>query len=473
MHYICRNITVNIIFMNTRILLASLLLTACSFSLFSQEYKEVEGQPKMGAYKTTFQKNKFKDNWTFSFGSGAQILLGEDDSKGDFGSRITYAPTFSVSKYFSPIWGLKVGFTGGSLHGYNDGLYGTYRKWNNGSKAYQGAGYIGTPGYPSGVDAHKNMNSWDPSWAYRGWGVGDGFSGVTTDGNGQWAWDPGNVPDRSKALYMQHVRYVGMNINFMFDVITLFGNYNPKRFFDLTPFAGIGVYHTFKHMGNDAYTMAGINGGLTAKFRLSDKVKLFAEVTGTMLPDDFDGHAGDDVAFDAVAQATGGISFTVGKSTWDVAEPTNYGLINDLNNKINDLQAALAIPCPTCPPCPEPVVIENIVEEKPIVFLPDPVFFRIDKSVIDAPEWEKIEKAVSYLKKHPDANVVVTGYADKKTAYPAYNLKLSERRSKVVAKALIDKYGINPMRVSINWEGDQIQPFNINEWNRVVIFVLE
>jgi outer membrane protein OmpA-like peptidoglycan-associated protein len=111
--------------------------------------------------------------------------------------------------------------------------------------------------------------------------------------------------------------------------------------------------------------------------------------------------------------------------------------------------------------------------QTPIVFLPDPVFFRIDKSVIDRGEWNKIAKAASYLNNNPGVRIVVTGYADRQTAYPAYNLKLSEKRAKTVSKALVERYGINPTRISVHWEGDYVQPFSINEWNRVVIFVIE
>lgn len=147
-------------------------------------------------------------------------------------------------------------------------------------------------------------------------------------------------------------------------------------------------------------------------------------------------------------------------------------LINRLNNQVNTLRETIANQkCPTCPPPPPPV--EVVRPSTDIKFLPDPVFFRIDKSVIDQSEWIKIDKAANYLNQHPEVNVVVTGYADKKTAYPEYNMKLSERRSKAVSQALVEKYGINPARVSINWSGDRIQPFTVNEWNRVVIFVIE
>lgn len=132
---------------------------------------------------------------------------------------------------------------------------------------------------------------------------------------------------------------------------------------------------------------------------------------------------------------------------------------------------------------PEPVVeastppIETKIEIKQPVkepfFLPDPVFFRINKSVIDPSEWGKIELAVNYLNEHPGSTVVVTGYADKKTGNTKINLRLSEERSNAVAKALQEKYGININRISINWKGDGLQPFEFdNDKNRAVLFLI-
>jgi outer membrane protein OmpA-like peptidoglycan-associated protein len=457
------------------------------FSVDAQEIEEVatstavdiQTEGKYNAYKTTWLKNRFKDTWFITIGSGAQVLFGEDDSKADFSKRITYAPSLTIGKYFSPIWGLRLQLTGGTLHGFNDGISGIYRKWNKGPDNYQGRGYAGTPGYPN--DADSKMLHWDPQWNYMGYTWESGQ--ITASGDG-YEWIPGRpgvVGGKPQNMYMQHVRYAAANLNFMFDLLTLFGDYNPRRVFEITPFAGISYAHVFPHMGNEVYDVAGVNGGLNAKIRLTDKFDLNFEGNATLYPEDFDGHLGDDVAVDMVAQGLIGITYKIGKSTWDVANPVNYEMVQDLNEKINILRAQLdaqaANPCPNCPPCPEgevtEVVHDTIYATKDYKFLPDPVFFRIDKSVIDASEWSKIEKAVSYLGDNPYTNVVVTGYADRKTAYPAYNLRLSERRAKTVAKVLTTKYGINPLRVSINWEGDKIQPFEVNEWNRVVIFVIE
>ncbi|MFV0469967.1 MAG: OmpA family protein [Dysgonomonas sp.] len=445
--------------MNKKFLFITCLTLAMAFNLSAQTQEVPEKSNKANAYKTTWEKNRFKDNWFISFGSGAQIIRGEDDDKGSFSKALTYAPSLTIGKYFSPIWGLRLNLTGGSLHGYNDGRSGYYRKWN----------------YRDG-NQYVKQSTWDPQWTAMGWGTPDNIINqdivFNNNNNGEYEWTPG----RNGKLYMQHVRYAAANVDFMFDFLTLIGDYDPKRTFDVTPFAGVSLFHVFPHMENYFYNGFGANAGIQAKFRINDKLKLFVEGTFTAYPDDFDGQGGDNVTNDFVAQAVGGLTLNIGKSTWSVCEPTNYQYIKDLNNQINDLQQQLQdlkntpVQCPPCPPPPTEKVKE---ENKQVNFLPDPVFFRIDKSIIDANEWAKIDKAANYLNRHPEANVVVTGYADKQTAYPSYNLKLSERRSKTVAKALIEKYGINPLRVSINWEGDKIQPFSINDWNRVVIFVLE
>ena len=50
-----------------------------------------------------------------------------------------------------------------------------------------------------------------------------------------------------------------------------------------------------------------------------------------------------------------------------------------------------------------------------------------------------------------------------------YNMQLSEKRARAVAKELIDKYGISSSQITIEWKGSDVQPYNENNWNRVVI----
>jgi len=128
-------------------------------------------------------------------------------------------------------------------------------------------------------------------------------------------------------------------------------------------------------------------------------------------------------------------------------------------------------PMETSKPVETKVEIREPVK-KPF-FLPDPVFFRINKSIIDPNEWAKIELAVNYLNENPGATCVVTGYADKKTGNTAINLRLSEQRSNAVARAMQEKYGIAANRISVNWKGDGLQPFEFdNDKNRAVLFLI-
>ena len=76
------------------------------------------------------------------------------------------------------------------------------------------------------------------------------------------------------------------------------------------------------------------------------------------------------------------------------------------------------------------------------------------------------------MNKYPNAKIVITGYADKKTGNSRINERLSKQRSAAVAEALQAK-GISASRISSSFKGDTIQPFNVNEENRVSICVAE
>jgi len=113
---------------------------------------------------------------------------------------------------------------------------------------------------------------------------------------------------------------------------------------------------------------------------------------------------------------------------------------------------------------PQPKVVEPVKTEL------EPVFFRIDKSIIDPEQEIKVQRAAEFLKANPGSKLHVVGYADVETAYPKYNMALSQRRSKAVANQLVKKYGIDSKRLILDWKGDTVQPFAINEKNRVVMF---
>ncbi len=74
------------------------------------------------------------------------------------------------------------------------------------------------------------------------------------------------------------------------------------------------------------------------------------------------------------------------------------------------------------------------------------------------------------MKDNPDQCVAIVGYADKDTGTSDYNMTLSKRRAQAVNDMLVNTYGINPDRLSIQAEGSNVQPYEENNWNRIVIF---
>ena len=137
------------------------------------------------------------------------------------------------------------------------------------------------------------------------------------------------------------------------------------------------------------------------------------------------------------------------------------GQINAANQTINDLKKKLA-ECEARP--------TQIVEEKKETTLQPIVIFRQGKSTIDAAQYASVEMVAKYMKNHPEAKVVVKGYASPEG--PAeLNQKLSEARATAVANALIKRYKISKDRITTQGLGATSEISEENDFNRVAMFV--
>lgn len=99
------------------------------------------------------------------------------------------------------------------------------------------------------------------------------------------------------------------------------------------------------------------------------------------------------------------------------------------------------------------------------------VRFTINSSKISDEEMVNVYNTAQYLKENPSVNVLIKGYADKDTGTSDYNKALSQKRAQAVYDALTKTYGISKNRLAIEAEGSTQQPYNVNNWNRIVIFV--
>lgn len=270
------------------------------------------------------------------------------------------------------------------------------------------------------------------------------------------------------AQLMQHNKYAAAHVDLLWDVTNFWAPYRESKVFRLIPWVGFGYAQRFKTTESAEFARTEsptLNAGIQMAFRVSKRVDITLEGQYSMLNEQFN-RVNYKHLTDGVAQLSAGLTFKLGKTDFEVLEPMDYGLLNDLNGQINSLRAAndeLSKRPVSCPDCPEVIAAEEVVN-----IVDNVVYFRLNSAKIDKNQQINIYNTAEFMK-NTSAPIKVIGYADKDTGSSKYNLGLSEKRARAVAKELIDKYGINSNQISIEWRGSDVQPYGTNNWNRVVI----
>ena len=262
-------------------------------------------------------------------------------------------------------------------------------------------------------------------------------------------------------------KYVATNVDAMLNLSNLFCGWNPKRAFSFYGFVGAGWNHAFdngakdivtndnyqlKYLWNDTKNAIQGRGGLGVNIRLSDAVDFNIEGNANVLTDHYNSKkAGNaDWYFNALA----GFTIKLGKG---YVAPAPAPVVEETPAPVEE---------------PKPVVKQE--EPKPVVIeaLRRDIFFEINKTVIRDSEKTKIDDLVEYMNKYPQSKVVVTGYADVDTGTAKINLNLSKGRAAAVVEAL-KAAGIDESRISSDFKGDTVQPFNTAAENRVSICIAQ
>ncbi len=127
-----------------------------------------------------------------------------------------------------------------------------------------------------------------------------------------------------------------------------------------------------------------------------------------------------------------------------------------------------------------PVVPEEPVKptepEKPAVqsavdYLNEHFYFAINSTDVNSAEYEESMKVIAdYVKKNPDTQIIIRGYADQGTGNVDLNNRISKNRAVNVANTLIRKYGVPYKAIWVRWYGGGVQPYIKNaKSNRLVI----
>lgn len=291
------------------------------------------------------------------------------------------------------------------------------------------------------------------------------------------------------AIHWQNInydkaKYVNASVELMWDMFNSF-KVNPRRVFSIVPFVGVGGTYVWDYnnpQGNDLQRngkvrkdqwLLPVSAGIQFRFRLCKYVDFFAEGRFQLYGDNFNNTISGN-PIEANLTAIGGFNFNIGGSDFKSYNPCDYlGYINTLNNQVNDLRGELATTAAALAaaeaqlPCPEVTTAPAEAAAAPLL---STVRFKINSDVIEDYEQVNVYNIAQWMKANPNANVTIAGYADKDTGTSEYNMALSKRRAEAVRSALVNDYGINPDRLSMQAQGSSVQPYSENNWNRIVIF---
>lgn len=287
------------------------------------------------------------------------------------------------------------------------------------------------------------------------------------------------------------------------DLANLFGGYNHRRVFSPYLFVGGGVAYGFDngamkvtktdpkayfgHLWEKHVVSPVGRYGIGTGIRLSDAVALTLEVNGNLLNDKFNSKRVDnpDHQFNALA----GLKFAFGKTT-----RPSQAYLDELAAKRAQEEAERAARLAAERAEAERLAAERAAREREEAerlaaeraareraeaerlaaeMSRRNTFFTINSAEISSEEAGKFDRYIDWLKANPGVRIVIEGYADKGTGTHGYNQKLSDRRAAAVKDFLVGK-GIAASRIiSVEGNGDRIQPFAENDLNRVVIITIE
>lgn len=280
----------------------------------------------------------------------------------------------------------------------------------------------------------------------------------------------------------------------------LFG-YKENRFFTLKGYLGLGAIYTFAfdqdkadwlqhptyaegngHVGGSllpkgyAYKVDTDNHwyfaghvGLIGDFRINDawSVNVDASFNGT--DDAYNGVRYRRV-YDSYVNLMAGATYRFkdgdGQRRLVYSHYIDKDVVDELNNMLQNTRDSLEL-------AKQPIVnsYENVAYNE---MLQTTVSFYIDKTFVTDAQKRNIRSVAKFMQTHPDVDVIITGYADVQTAYPKYNMMLSKKRAQNVYDILTQEYGADKNRLSMDYKGDEEQPFElVNEWNRAVVFYIK
>ncbi len=341
--------------------------------------------------KHKVETNRFWDNWFISVGGGAQMYFGDHDRQMSFGDRLSPALDIAVGKWFTPGIGVRVMYSGLSLKGATQ---------NN---------------------IHSN---------------GKPISGKPWEG--YW-------------LKEQEIDFFNLHGDVLFNLSNLFCGYSETRFWNCSPYVGIGWMRAWEHPSSREISA---NLGILNSFRVSPAIDINLDLRGTLVNDRFDGETGGRRE-EGLFAATIGLTYKFPKRGWNRSHTVvmyDNDALNELREKMNAMSAENARLQQAIAEGNQSAA-ETIVRKMEVA-APNLVTFQIGKSELSRENRVNLGFLAKVIKTtDPNAVYTITGYADAGTGTDAINSRLSQERAQAVYDCLVKEYGIPTSQLRIDHKG--------------------
>ncbi|MEG1616813.1 MAG: hypothetical protein RR202_05730 [Bacteroidales bacterium] len=362
-------------------------------------------------YKTKYT-SKFFDNFYIQASFAERLMFGEEDTQLKFSKRVQPGFQIAVGKKLFPAFGVRLGFGGARLNGWNSGIPGFYQ------------------------------------------------------GNKQWTTDPTIDPLKlyyeSKGIstangYIQKLKYTELNADFMWDLLNTFGkSYRFDRKFELEAYAGMGWLHLTKWHAMPKNDKVSLRIGAQGTWNITQRLGLNLEYNYAITDATFDGEIGKGHKFDGFMSALLGLTYRVGKQGFTVVRlisPESYAM---LNNRISMIRREVE---------EQPQEIIQITDQitQISLLIPSVVFNPGKDTFNEELQLVNIFKVAKFMKENPDQDVTIIGNVE------GNDEKLARQRAQVVKDILVNRYSIDPSRLSITVQNVN-NDFNVTGYSDSVNF---
>lgn len=289
-------------------------------------------------------------------------------------------------------------------------------------------------------------------------------------------------------------------INAVLDLDNILWGFKADRIWNPYAFAGAGMCMTSNndeaeklakkrlvspYLWNKNSNRFVCQGGIGLDIRLSKRVAINLEANTSLWGDKANSKKGSNP--DWQINALAGLSFTLGKSSTvqkilieeePSLVPENLNSLSSIDeNSEKNIEEDNASNKDNADASENTENTSNEVSESDVKITEtepaktvENIFYNRNQYKLKDSEKAKIERLISFMQKHPESTITITGFADKKTGNQHYNMRLSKKRAEHVA-SIIQEAGISAERIIVKAKGDTEQPFEINEDNRVSICI--